>query len=315
MKWLAHASANIALIKYMGKHDASHNIPTNSSLSYTLPNLVSYVELETIPTRQDVWEPLDIPGGMEFHLPEQGQQRFLQHLAYLKQQFAYTGHFTVRSCNNFPAKTGLASSASSFAALTRCAMDACAELQNIEALPATQLAKLSQMGSGSSCRSFFTPWALWTPDSVGSIDLPYPKLLHQVVLISHAPKTVSSSQAHQRVTTSPLFAERPMHAEQRLSALIKAFRQQEWRTAYELCWQEFHDMHELFATSEQPFHYITQESQLVLNQLADIWQQTGDGPLVTMDAGPNIHLLYRPDQKALLQEIHQQLFLGNFDVL
>ncbi|NKB46357.1 MAG: diphosphomevalonate decarboxylase [Legionellales bacterium] len=315
MKWLAHAPANIALIKYMGKHDASQNVPINSSLSYTLANLLTYVELETTSTPHDVWEPLDIPGTTEFHLSAAGQQRFLRHLTYLKQQFGYTGHFIVRSCNNFPAQTGLASSASSFAALTQCTMIACNELLHSQPLSATQLATLSQVGSGSSCRSFFTPWALWTPTSVSTIALPYANLIHQVVIISHQPKTVSSSQAHQQVTTSPLFAERAQRAEQRLQQLLTALHQQHWPDAYRICWDEFHDMHQLFATSEQPFHYLTDASRTVLNRLDHVWQQTGDGPLVTMDAGPNIHLLYRPDQQALAHQLHQQLFLGNFDVL
>ena len=29
----------------------------------------------------------------------------------------------------------------------------------------------------------------------------------------------------------------------------------------------------------------------------------GDGPLITMDAGSNIHLLYRPDQQELYDEV------------
>ena len=35
-QWLAHAPANIALIKYMGKDDQATNLPANPSLSFTL---------------------------------------------------------------------------------------------------------------------------------------------------------------------------------------------------------------------------------------------------------------------------------------
>ena len=62
MHWLAHAPANIALIKYMGKKDESSNNPDNSSLSYTLNNLLSTVKLEKIDSAHDVWEPLVVPG-------------------------------------------------------------------------------------------------------------------------------------------------------------------------------------------------------------------------------------------------------------
>ena len=48
MHWLAQAPSNIALIKYMGKKDENSNLPDNSSLSYTLNNLLSTVKLEVI---------------------------------------------------------------------------------------------------------------------------------------------------------------------------------------------------------------------------------------------------------------------------
>ena len=40
-----------------------------------------------------------------------------------------------------------------------------------------------------------------------------------------------------------------------------------------------------------------------------------DGPLVTMDAGPNIHLLYRPDQAELARQFKSDYLVGNYDVL
>lgn len=52
MHWFAQAPANIALIKYMGKKDENSNLPDNSSLSYTLSNLLSSVKLEKLPTKK-----------------------------------------------------------------------------------------------------------------------------------------------------------------------------------------------------------------------------------------------------------------------
>src|SRR4051794_2012889 len=119
MFWLAQAPANIALIKYMGKKDEGGNIPDNASLSYTLPHLLSTVKLETHSLKKDIWEPLNIPGALQFTLPLQGQQRFIDHLQRIKNYFGFTGNFLIQSSNNFPHSTGLASSASSFAALTK----------------------------------------------------------------------------------------------------------------------------------------------------------------------------------------------------
>lgn len=57
MNWLAHAPANIALIKYMGKKDENANSPDNPSLSYTLNNLISTVRLETSSSKKTFGNP------------------------------------------------------------------------------------------------------------------------------------------------------------------------------------------------------------------------------------------------------------------
>ena len=202
MQWFAQAPANIALIKYMGKKDDTTNTPINSSLSYTLNNLQSSVELKQHSGKKDFWEPLEIPGAKPFTLSQAAQDRFLSHLARIKTYCDYEGSFVVRSSNHFPTGSGLASSASSFAALTKCAFLAISELTNTPLPSIETQAQLSQQASGSSCRSFFSPWALWHDDTVKAIDLPYNQLLHQVILISHEEKKILSSLAHQLIRTS-----------------------------------------------------------------------------------------------------------------
>ncbi|HCA90282.1 MAG: diphosphomevalonate decarboxylase [Legionellaceae bacterium] len=313
-QWLATAPANIALIKYMGKQD-HQNTPANGSLSYTLPNLQSTVTLEPYSGQKDIWEPLTLPGSPSLTLSPMAQQRFLKHFHFLKAHVGYDKFFIVRSVNNFPKNCGLASSASSFAALTQCALRAFTELTQ-KPMPSLHVqARLSQVGSGSSCRSFFKPWAIWQEDEVKAISLPYTTLHHQVIIISRAEKAVSSSHAHQRVTTSPLYARRAQRANERLDALLNALNSENWSKAYEICTAEFHDMHKLFTTSSQPFSYMTPTTDILLQKIADLWHTHGDGPLVTMDAGPNIHLLYRPDQKALMHTFTQTHLTGQFDVL
>ncbi len=314
-QWLADAPANIALIKYMGKQDKETNIPANSSLSCTLNHLRSYVSLEHINSQHDFWEPLELPGRLAMPLSANEQQRFLMHLGFLKAHFNYRGTFIVRSTNNFPSSTGLASSASSFAALTQCAILALCELTQTPILDRKEQAKLSRQGSGSSCRSFFSPWALWEGDTVKPITIPYDNLIHEVIIVSHIPKAVSSSEAHNRVVTSPQYQMRPHNAQKHLRQLLDAFQAKQWAEAYAICWREFQDMHALFSSSSQPFSYITPQTQTLLNQLKARWEERGDGPIVTMDAGPNIHLLYRPDQAEEARVFKQDVLIGNYDVL
>lgn len=315
MSWFAKAPANIALIKYMGKKDETLNLPDNPSLSYTLDNLLSSVSLEHQPGKKDFWGPLNIPGSENFQLSTKGQERFLAHLAFIKQYFRYEGAFLVKSNTNFPQGTGLASSASSFAALTKAALLAITEIMKRPPLPLNEASRISRQGSGSSCRSFFSPWAIWETTEATAIDLPYKNLIHEIVLISHEQKKISSSEAHRLVKTSKHYAERPERAKQRLHDLIASLSDKNWAKAYEITWDEFHDMHLLFETAEKPFYYMTEESKKLLHTLQKFWDKLGDGPLVTMDAGPNIHLLYRPDQEALSREFKKHYLIGNYDVL
>lgn len=315
MQWFAQAPANIALIKYMGKKDSEKNLPANPSLSYTLNNLLTSVVLEKH-NKKDLWEPLEIPGAISsFNLSLSQQQRFLQHLERIKEFFNYPGSFIVRSTNNFPHSSGLASSASSFAALTKCAILAICELSGKQVPSIEEQAQLSMLGSGSSCRSFFSPWALWQDKHIEAMDLPYTELLHQVIVISHEEKKVSSREAHERVKTSVHYSTRSERAKNNLKALLTALEEKDWADAYQICWREFHDMHQLFTSSEKPFSYMTAQTQTVLRSLQDLWQRQGDGPIVTMDAGPNIHLLYRPEQAGMALQYKRDYLVGNYDVL
>jgi diphosphomevalonate decarboxylase len=87
-----------------------------------------------------------------------------------------------------------------------------------------------------------------------------------------------------------------------------ALRSQDWKSSFNVVWAEFWDMHALFATCAPPFMYMTAGSQKVLEEILQFWKDQGDGPIVTMDAGANVHFLWREDQKemALSQEKHWQ---------
>jgi diphosphomevalonate decarboxylase len=299
----------------MGKIDEAQNIPANPSLSYTLNHLLSNVKLEIYSGPEDIWEPLEIPGYPVFELSSLGQKRYLQHLQRLKAFFNYEGQFIVRSSNNFPLGTGLASSASSFAALTKCACLALSELSQQELPSIETQAQWSRLGSGSSCRSFFSPWAIWDQKKVEAIDIPYQNLIHHVVLVSSVEKSISSRAAHLQIHSSPNYRFRPSRAKNRLENLLTAFRQSQWQEAYEICWDEFMDMHELFHTADPSFSYMTDKTREILQELKNFWHTHQDGPIITMDAGPNVHLLFRQDQKDMAQHILHEYLVNQFNFL
>lgn len=301
--WIeSSAPSNIALIKYMGKTDEKNNKPTNSSFSFCLEKLRSYVRIKKNPNlTADEWHPYKREDLRPIKLSEKGQAKFLRHFEFLKKEFKIEGFFEIESANNFPSDCGLASSASSFAALTLATHDWRIKNSEVPRAPylAKELAKLSQKGSGSSCRSFFSPWSLWHSSGAESIQIPYKNLKHQVLLCDENIKTVSSSEAHVRVLTSDLFKGRVERVEGRLQKLIESLRAENWKLSFEICWNEFWDMHVLFHTSTPAFMYMNEKTTVALKVLHQKWLADGDGPLVTMDAGSNIHLLYRENQNEM----------------
>ena len=135
----------------------------------------------------------------------------------------------------------------------------------------------------------------------------YPHLLHQLIVVDPQEKQISSTKAHSLVKTSPHFKGRADRAKMRLKALSEALNQTDWRLCFNFCYEEFLDMHSLFETAQPPLKYKTDSSQKVLNCIKDYWRKNNDGPLATMDAGANVHLLYRPDQKEQRENIKNLL--------
>ncbi len=285
------APSNIALIKYMGKND--QNVPCNVSLSYTLRDYWTEVSLEENTDKDE------FVNASEFS--KQAVDRFLAHLAYIKKLFGYSGFFTVTSHNNFPHSAGIASSASSFAALTKCALQAIGAK-----ISAEQMSEISRHGSGSSCRSFFSPWCVWDENGARQADIKTRNLRHELILIDSTQKTVSSSEAHKAVKTSLLFDGRPQRATRRMTGLIAALNENHWEDAYHICWEEFADMHALFATSHPHFYYIQPKTLEWLTAIDRFWNTYKDGPIVTIDAGANIHLLWRADQTKLQKRLQHK---------
>ena len=303
MHWQSKAPANIALIKYMGKSNTSTNTASTPSLSLTLDHLQT--RLEATESAEDSWEPLDGKDLLPQKLSDRGLQRFLSHWKALKRHFAIEGNYRIRSANNFPSDCGVASSASSFAGLTKLAFEVAKDRGNKNLqISVSELASLSRLASGSSCHSFYTPWCLWNSDGVKEIELGFDKYIHQLIIVDASVKQVSSSEAHKRVETSPHYSGRKNRAEKRLKEVIVGLSsdyRNSWSQIFNTVWDEFIDMHNLFHTSDPSFRYITKSTEQVLESLRSHWSHEGDGPLVTMDAGANIHLIYREDQSKLAE--------------
>ena len=179
-------------------------------------------------------------------LTEQARERFLRYARKLCDLWGHPDPIIVQSASNFPADAGIASSASSFSALTMAVASLLRRPESTE-----ELARLSRAASGSSCRSFFGPWCVWDGERIGSLEFPLGPLLHMVVIVDAGRKSVSSSEAHRRVLTSPEFAGRPDRARSRLQALCEALEHCDWRSAHAISAAEYIDMHTVMDRSSR----------------------------------------------------------------
>lgn len=297
------APSNIAIIKYMGKTSAQQNLPTNASISYTLNHLRSFVSLEPISASSDQWQPLMGVGLLSIELSDKGRTKFLNHLSRIKDLWDIKQTFLVKSANNFPSDCGIASSSSSFAALTLAAATEFEKLSPTGQATPEAMSKISRLGSGSSCRSFFDPWAVWETDGAQKWNGEFKDLNHSVMLLDSTKKEVSSSDAHIRVTSSPLFPERLVNVKKRLALIEKANASKDWNTFCALAIEEFEEMHQLFETSVPSFSYRNEDTMLVLMQLHKINNELKNKMLITMDAGNNIHFMTLPENRQDLEKL------------
>jgi len=321
----SYMPANIAWIKYMGKRApkgtnvSQASTPSVSSTLYALGSLAQVyahgqTNSEIDGNLMSFWDvsvkelshslAIDPSRFISLSLTDREQIKVQNHFTNIHEHFEritniYKIKFKPRHpvqfrCeNNFPASTGIASSASSFAALTTAYVSYFAEDSEefrkcFDQIAFRQeLAKLSRMGSGSSCRSFFGSFCEWNGEEISSWS-ESPHVFHHAVLIcDDRRKSVSSSEAHVRVQSSPLYSAWLDHAGDALSALKTAYLSSNWVDFRHIAKANFEKMHELFRTSRDSFDYFvpkTQECFKVLEQHSQDWD------FCTMDAGPNIHL-------------------------
>jgi diphosphomevalonate decarboxylase len=304
-----HAPSNIALVKYMGKSDTRANLPANSSLSMTLNSLRTELELFPAETGGFSWS-ADAP-----KLDTREIERFLAHARRTwdasascleelgLEAMTSAPSFAIRAANTFPKGAGIASSASSFAALTLAV--AAARASSIDEFRAAwkreprlrrALSRISRQGSGSSCRSFEGPWVAWSETHGEPVDSSLPEMADLVVVVQSAPKLVSSSEAHRRILASPLWDGRVARANARLDSLCSAIGQGDLKSVARIAWEESWEMHSLFHTSQPPFTYWEPGTVELLRWISPAVETEAEPPIVTLDAGANVHVLVRAER-------------------
>jgi diphosphomevalonate decarboxylase len=287
-KATARAQANIAFIKYWGNRDETLRLPENSSLSMNLDGLYSETTV--------IWDDSQDANTLTLNgKPEVGQAlaRVVKHLDHLREHVSGLPRYaTVISTNNFPMGAGIASSASSFAALTVAAVGAAGIV-----LPEKDLSTLARLGSGSASRSIPTGFVEWHggtdhqssyAESIASPD--YWDLVDIIVVVSDSHKKVGSTEGHQSAHTSDLQAGRLLHVDERFKVCKEALLNQDFQSFAEVVEEDSNLMHSVMMTSHPPLFYW-QPARVAVMQEVRHWRDEGLQVCYTLDAGPNVHCI------------------------
>lgn len=294
MKARAKAHTNIALIKYWGKRNEELILPTNNSLSVTLDGFYTEttVELSTdIEQDQFILNEKAVTG-----IP------YDQVTTYIDLFREETGRKDVKamvtSTNHVPTAAGFASSASGFAALAA----ASAKAFDMD-VSDSELSRFMRRGSGSACRSVYGGFVEWEmgkkEDGSDSFAVPIAPQEHwdirvAAVVLDAKEKSVSSRVGMKKTVDTSLFYDGWLQGIPHDLAEIKAgIAAKDFTKVGEIAEANCLKMH---ATTFGTFPPFTYWQDVTMQVMQEIWRlrEAGIQAYFTIDAGPNVKVLYEP---------------------
>ena len=287
----AVARANIALAKYWGKSDDRLNLPAVPSLSITLEPMRTETAIELDEAlSEDLFELDGRPALAE------ERQRVTELLDRVRAEAQVHARARVRSQNHFPTASGLASSASGFAALAAAARHAYGLRRDDAAASA-----LARRASASAARSIFGGYVELAAGAPGD-DALAARPLHDashwdlrvvVAVITEGRKDVGSraGMGHSR-QTSPYWRGWLECAPQLFGTIRAAIAERDFERLGPAVEQSFTTMHALAFTSSPSTMYFQPASIAALGTLRAL-RKDGVGAWPTMDAGPHVKAICR----------------------
>jgi diphosphomevalonate decarboxylase len=293
----ARAQPNIALIKYWGKRDTDRNLPAVDSLSLTLCEL--YTEMEVRFDAGLAADSLHVNGERDDGLLPR-VVRCLDAVAGRDRAAA-----TVRSTCNFPLGAGLASSASAFAAL----VVAAAAAGGFD-LDRPALARLAGGVSGSAARSLYPGIVLLTneKDTIGARSLLAPAdwpLRVVVGITERAQKTIGSGPAMEASrATSPFYARWVEEQARDLEVALAAIAARDFAALGQIAEHNCLKMHSVMWSSRPALCYWNAATVNCLHAVRRL-QAEGVEVFFTIDAGPQVKAVCTPSSEADVQRALQ----------
>ncbi len=294
--WGAHcdatrfAPANIALCKYWGKRDQQLHLPRTDSLSVSLGPLGS--------TCRIAWQDGPDTYFLQGELLDPAtpfSRRLHAYLDLFRGPDRYGYGYRVEAENSIPTAAGFASSASGFAALVQ-ALDGL----HGWGLDKTSLSILARLGSGSACRSLWQGFVHWHAgchaDGLDSYAEPlagsWPDLRLGLLTVSADAKSVGSREAMQHtVATSPLYRNWPEVVASDMDELADAISQQDFMRVGACAEGNALAMHATMLAARPAVCYWQPASLQAIHAVQAL-RQDGVPVFFTMDAGPNLKLLF-----------------------
>ncbi len=289
--------SNIAIVKYWGKKEVQ--LPVNPSISFTLEK--SYTET-TISYESGNGRIEFLYDGQPNSFFEQKVKRFI-HSLNLK--FLSELNIVVDSKNNFPHSAGIASSASAMSALSLCLTD----LESFySSEPSDFLQRSSiraRLGSGSACRSIYPVASLWgkinaISNSSDEYAIGLEHLIHSnfrdlqdwIILVDQKEKSVSSSAGHNLMNIHPYQTNRISQANENIIRLYEILRKGNWEEFIEVAEEEALSLHALMMSSRPGYLLLEPDSIRIIKSLNHFRVNSKIPICYTIDAGPNIHVLF-----------------------
>ena len=302
VKW--RCPSNIAIVKYWGKKPVQ--IPCNSSLSITLSDSFTEVEVELSEKTSDKKVELTyyFEGEVSDLFGRKVEVYFennIESFPYLKEKAV-----TIHSINSFPHSAGIASSASAFGAIALAMLDLAyaQEDKEIDDEFYQKASNLARLGSGSACRSLFPSYSMWGQNDlvagssnekaieVKDIHPSFQDMRDAILIIEDEPKKVSSTIGHGLMNNHPYASARFAQANKRTAQLIEILRTGDIEGFIQISESEALTLHAMMMTSSEYYLLVKPGTIKAIEKLMQFRMEYLVPVCFTLDAGPNLHVLY-----------------------
>ncbi len=319
-KIIWRSPSNIAIVKYWGKKGIQQGI--NPSISFTLSN--SYTETEIRYNEKKSDNKIDFKFYFEREQKPDFEKRILTYFESIHSRLELFKHFELEiySKNTFPHSAGIASSASAMSSIVLALLSIEKTIKDIPEKEFYQKASdLSRLASGSAARSIYGGFTLWgklasIKNSSNDYAIPFTGTLHpifqnlqdSILIVRSGKKSVSSTAGHKLMDNHPEKETRIIQANNHTKDLVEVLKNGNFSRFAEICEQEALSLHKLMMTSTPPFILMQAETLAIIQKIRIYRKKSGQNICFTLDAGPNIHLIYPKKNKDIIRDfIHEEL--------